>query len=78
MQLPEWLRQQNMTQMDFIAHARAHDVGFSYFAVAKWCNGQRIPRRTEMVNIFELTDGAVTPNDFYPLPKLIDQPIMGA
>ena len=78
MQLSEWLRHQNMTQMQFIDLARENDVGFSYFAVAKWCNGQRIPRRTEMISIFELTNGAVTPNDFYPLPKLMDQPIMGA
>ena len=34
-------------------------------AVSKWCNGQRIPRKTEMLQVVEVTKGEVMPNDFY-------------
>lgn len=35
-----------------------------------WVSGTAIPRPDEMCRIFEWSLGHVTPNDFYPLPKL--------
>ncbi len=33
--------------------------------LAKYLIGQRIPRKKEMLIIYEVTDGCVEPNDFY-------------
>lgn len=41
--------------------------GFSASAVRKWTSGERIPRKDQMEKIFEITDGKVTPNDFYSI-----------
>lgn len=36
-------------------------------AVYKWCHGQRVPRQAQMARLYEVTNGAVTPNDFLSL-----------
>jgi len=35
--------------------------------------GVCLPRRALMMRIYELTHGAVTPNDFYELPELAQE-----
>jgi DNA-binding transcriptional regulator YdaS (Cro superfamily) len=44
---------------------KSNDFSVSKAAVSKWCNGQRIPRKTEMRQIHKATSGEVCPNDFY-------------
>ena len=67
MRLKDYLKSQGLTQQEFVSLAEEQNAEFSYFAVQKWCNGQRIPRKDEMATIYRLTDGAVQPNDFYRL-----------
>lgn len=38
--------------------------------VHRWERGAQIPRRLEMVALYLLSGGQVTPNDFYALPAL--------
>ena len=38
--------------------------------ISRYCNGEQIPRTSEMVGIYVTTKGAVDPNSFYPLPDL--------
>ncbi|WP_448208126.1 helix-turn-helix domain-containing protein [Azospirillum sp. sgz302134] len=49
----------------------AAKVGVSIQAMNRYRLGQRRPREAEMVRIFEVTNGEVTPNDFFDLPKPI-------
>ena len=68
MKLSAWLKQNEMTQREFLVYA-VNNCGadFSFHALAKWCNGQRIPRPAEMKIIHHATKGSVQPNDFYAL-----------
>jgi len=65
MKLSVWLKQNDATHQSFTNYANNRGVNFSKHAVAKWCNGQRIPRKDEMESIHRLTEGGVQPNDFY-------------
>lgn len=67
MKLSDWLRKENITQKEFVSLADKSGVIFSTHAIAKWCQGQRIPRREEMECIYKITNAAVQPNDFYNL-----------
>jgi hypothetical protein len=67
MKLSVWLKENDATHQSFTNYANGKGVMFSKHAVAKWCNGQRIPRKDEMENIHRLTEGGVEPNDFYNL-----------
>lgn len=60
MTLSEYLKEEKITQLDF-----AKENNFSFHAVAKWCQGQRIPRKEDMMIICDSTNGKVQPNDFY-------------
>jgi len=68
MKLATYLKANRITHTEFTK--RCSNIGFdiSMGAVAKWCNGQRIPRYKEMQVIYKVTDGNVNPNDFYDLP----------
>lgn len=68
MKLKDYLHANKMTQLQFIDLANKYDKPFSIHAVAKWCQDKRIPRQDEMATIYTLTNGEVTPNDFYILP----------
>lgn len=48
----------------------AHRCGFSIQSAQRYVAGTRMPRRDEMVRIYVVTGGDVTPNDFYDLPCL--------
>ncbi len=69
MRLTEYLKANKITQQNFLQNSKDLGGGFSIHAVSKWCQGQRIPRQDEMYIIYKLTDGQVTPNDFYNLPE---------
>lgn len=60
MTLSMFLKSEKMTQMSFAKQGK-----FSPHTVAKWVQGQRIPRHQDMLVISRLTDGKVMPNDFY-------------
>ena len=68
MLLKEYLKENNLTHNDFIEKC-ADECGVlvSQGAVAKWCSGARVPRRTEAHIIYKVTNGKVMPNDFYNL-----------
>jgi transcriptional regulator with XRE-family HTH domain len=44
----------------------AKAIGVSRIAVHYWLAGERMPRMTNLRQIVQETDGAVTPNDFLP------------
>jgi|TARA_R110000803_G_C11832863_1_gene303527 hypothetical protein len=68
MKLSAWLKENKMTQKQFLELAhKSHSGNFSYHALVKWSSGQRIPRFDDMKVIHEATKGNVTPNDFYLL-----------
>lgn len=49
-------------------------LGTTTMCLNYWERGIRLPRAEAMRAIFALTQGAVTPNDFYDLPAL-DTPV---
>ena len=51
----------------------ARNIRIPQSTLAKWISGIRIPRKEEMITIFEITGGQVQPNDFYGIdPANID------
>jgi|TARA_R100000231_G_C5316415_1_gene162058 hypothetical protein len=66
MQLKEYLKSNNYTQMSFIQEIETQrNVRIPQGTLAKWITGVRIPRKKEMILLVEVTDGKVQPNDFY-------------
>ena len=65
MKFNNWLRKEGLTHQEFVTFAQSKSLNVSKGAVSKWCNGQRIPRKIEMIQIYQVTNGEVTPNDFY-------------
>lgn len=66
MKLKEYLREHRLTQeqfLDLIKKRSGHKL--SQGALSKYVVGQRIPRRDEMMALWQTTDGQVSPNDFY-------------
>lgn len=63
MKLNEFLALNAVKQKDFAARIDERAT-----AINKYCLGQRIPRIDVMRKIFDATNGAVTPNDFFDLP----------
>jgi transcriptional regulator with XRE-family HTH domain len=63
MKLSDYLAMANKSAATFAA-----ELGISVSAVNFWRTGERTPRITQMQKIYEATNGAVTPNDFLPLP----------
>lgn len=59
MTLQTWLRRNGLTMRDC-----AERLGVSYATVARWCAGDVYPLRASLRAIRDLTDGAVTPDDF--------------
>ena len=47
--------------------AFADQVGRAQPTVSKYVRGDLIPDRETMLEIYRITGGQVTPNDFYPL-----------
>lgn len=61
-----------MADRDLDDSALAEKIGnCSEYAVRKWKYGERIPRLAHLIRIAEVTEGAVTANDFVPL---VDRP----
>lgn len=72
--LKDYLEKENHTQQSFIDEVlMARNIRIPQSTLAKWISGIRIPRKEEMITIFEITGGQVQPNDFYGIdPANID------
>lgn len=66
MKLTAYLKENKITYSSFLEKANKHET-FSASALAKWCQGKRIPRKKEMAVIHKITDGKVSANDFYDI-----------
>tara|TARA_Y100001938_G_scaffold126719_1_gene178912 strand:- start:341 stop:544 length:204 start_codon:yes stop_codon:yes gene_type:complete len=66
MKLDAFLKDQKLTQHNFI-QMMFDETGtkLSQGGLSKYIKGQRIPRRNEMIAIYQITKGSVSPNDFY-------------
>ena len=73
MKLNEFLALNAVKQKDFAARIDERAT-----AINKYCLGQRIPRPDVMRKIFDATNGAVTPNDFFDLPDIALSPEVSA
>ena len=66
MPLKKWREINGKSQIDV-----ANAVGAANATVvSRWERGVHLPRRHEMIWLYVLTAGVVTPNDFYDLPNL--------
>lgn len=59
MKLATYLEKNRMTEAEF-----GEAIGQSEHAVKKWLNGQRFPKRSNLVQIARATNGKVTASDF--------------
>lgn len=65
MELREYLKRNGLTQDQFVKKVeRVEGVTIPQGTLSKWINGQRIPRKDDMLLIYDVTDHSVTPNDF--------------
>ena len=67
MQLSEWRTRKQWTQ-EQLGKALCCDTSTIY----RYESGVRLPQREAMADIYRLTDGLVMPNDFYALPRLVE------
>jgi len=65
MTLDEWKDLENLSNANL-----AERFSVSVEAVWKWRRGHRMPRRSQLRQIYVETGGQVTPNDFVDLPEL--------
>lgn len=63
MTLHDYLKQNNLTAQQF-----APLIGVKWAAIYRYISGVRIPTKPIMKKIFEVTGGAVTPNDILGIP----------
>lgn len=66
MHLKKYLSNNNLTQIKFIDKVE-NKTGYQIpqGTLAKWIIGTRIPRKKDMLTIYQCTEGQVQPNDFY-------------
>tara|TARA_R110001592_G_scaffold236443_1_gene494757 strand:+ start:800 stop:1003 length:204 start_codon:yes stop_codon:yes gene_type:complete len=66
MKLKEYLKNNNLTQLDFIKEMEK-ETGhrLSQGGLSKYVQNNRTPRKAEMIAIHVYTKGEVEPNDFY-------------
>ncbi len=65
MKLIDWMKRESLDD-DAVAE-RVGDVTGS--AVKKWKYGERLPRRDELLKLYEISGGVVTPNSFVLDPE---------
>jgi DNA-binding transcriptional regulator YdaS (Cro superfamily) len=53
-----------MAREEISTAAFAHSIGVGSISVTRYLTGARLPAADVLVKIAEVTDGAVTPNDF--------------
>ena len=67
MTLREWLIKKNLKQVDLVELFAESGNSVTQGCINKWVNHERIPRKTEMKFINNITNGNVKPNDFYDI-----------
>ena len=66
MKIQEYLQKTNTSQTTFCRGLKKETgTDLSQGGLSKYVIGMRIPRRAEMVAIYQYTGGKVSPNDFY-------------
>ena len=66
MKLSAYLKENKHTQKTFIEEVEmATNSKIPQSTLAKWILGIRIPRKDEMLLLYDVTGGKVQPNDFY-------------
>jgi transcriptional regulator with XRE-family HTH domain len=65
--LAEWRKQKGWTQLQL---AQALGCAQPYVSLMERAVNPSVPGAALMVEIFDLTEGAVQPNDFYALPEI--------
>jgi hypothetical protein len=66
MKLQAYLKNNKHTQMSFIDQIEmAKGIRIPQGTLAKWILESRMPRKKEMIILYEITNGQVEPNDFY-------------
>lgn len=72
MKLSDFIEQNGLTHEQMAE--RVGDCSVS--GLRKWLRGERVPRPDQMRKIAEITDGLVSPNDFYgftaPSPEVAE------
>jgi len=68
MKLEAFLYKSGMSRADF-----AQLVGVSEVSICRYILNSRMPKREVLFKIAEVTNGAVTPNDFVPSPEMNDE-----
>ena len=58
MRLAEWMAEPATSQGQLARH-----IGCSQTAISRYLSGQRIPRPAVMLLIYDVSDGAVSPDD---------------
>jgi transcriptional regulator with XRE-family HTH domain len=69
MRFAKYLTDRNHTDAEFAAL-----IGVTRQAVHRYKAGERIPDQATMTKIFEVTGGAVTPNDFFNISEAAPAP----
>lgn len=65
MKLADWRNSKGMTQGEL-----ASRLGLIPLSISRYERGDRLPDPAVMIELYQLTGGVVTPNDFYDLPSL--------
>lgn len=68
--LREWRLRQKVNGKTMTMEQAAAQIGVTRACWNDWEKGNRTPAHTLMIEIFSVTGGEVTPNDFYDLPHL--------
>jgi len=70
MKLQEYLKKEKHTQQSFIDLVEmAKGVKIPQSTFAKWVLDIRIPRKKEMLILYDITERQVQPNDFYGISR---------
>lgn len=73
MKLADYLKENKI-----LKHAFAEQIGCAPSTISRLLSGKHVPDRETMTKIIEVTGGAVTPNDFFDLPKSATEAIGAA
>jgi len=72
MKLVDWFEREKR-RLDLPEHGAfawlGRQIGVSGTAAARYIRGERLPSKEQMLALYEISRGKVTPNDFYDLPK---------
>jgi len=65
----QWCRRRRMKTIRVVTALGRHTNTVYRYLRAPGTTGHSVPKSTDMKNIYAMTEGAVEPNDFYPLEE---------